>query len=102
MLSSLEITGTTKKWIKYFMTNREQRVVVNRGPSKTFNVCSGVPQGTVLGSLLFNTVINDMQLAVTSSTIRLFANDAIIYKTIKTSHDADILHHSKNGRNTGE
>ena len=71
------ITGTTK-WIKYFLTNREQRVVVNQEASEPLPVCSGVPQGTVLDPLLFLTFIKDMLLSVTTSKIRLFADVAII------------------------
>ena len=79
-LSYCGITGITNKWIKSFLTNREQIVVVNQEASEPLPVCSGIPQGTVLGPLLFLAFINDMPISVTSSKIRLFADDAIIYK----------------------
>ena len=79
------------KWIKSFLTNREQRVVVNQEASEPLPVCSSVPQGTAIGPLLFLTFVNDMPISVTSSNIRLFTDDAIIYKTVKARSDVDIL-----------
>ena len=54
------------------------------------SVQSGVPQGTVLGPLLFLLHINDLP-SVVNSTIRLFANDCLIYRPIRSREDQDIL-----------
>ena len=59
--------------------------------SSTTNVTSGVPQGTVLGPLLFLIIINDLPECV-SSSIRLYADDALLYRSIKSHDDIDALH----------
>ena len=64
-----------------------QNVVVDGERSKEAEVISGVPQGTVLGPLLFILYINDIGEG-TSSTIRLFADDALIYRKISSTPDA--------------
>jgi len=76
------ITGNIFKWITDFLHNRTQCVVVRGTFSEPIAVKSGVPQGTVLGPLLFLVYINDMPSTV-KSKIALFADDAYLYKTIK-------------------
>ena len=70
------------KWID-FLKNRTQKVLVRGVESPAADVTSGVPQGSVLGPLLFLVYINDIALEV-SSEISLFADDALLYKNIKT------------------
>jgi len=65
-------------------------VVLDNHASNTLPVKSGVPQGTVLGPLMFLLYINDISKNI-SSTIRLFADDCIIYKVIDTEHDSHCL-----------
>ena len=86
------IRGNILKWIGNFLKRREQRVVIEGKNSKWIHVDSGVPQGTVLGPLLFLLYINDITECVSSGTkMRLFADDCIIYRTIKSIHDQIIL-----------
>ncbi|XP_048575386.1 uncharacterized protein LOC5499458 [Nematostella vectensis] len=82
------IQGRTLAWIKSWLTNRTQRVVVDGVSSKPVDVTSGVPQGTVLGPLMFLLFINDMQENL-ECTLRLFADDALLYYQI--THDDDTL-----------
>jgi len=80
------VRGKVNIWINEFLTNRSQRVVVNGTHSESVSVDSGVPQGTVLGPLLFLTFINDLP-DVVMSQVRLFADDCLLYRTIKTIDD---------------
>ena len=89
-LDSYGISGNTNKWIQGFLTSRTHEVVVNGTKSATHKVTSGVPQGTVLGPLLFLTYINDIENGL-DSTIRLFADDSAIYRQINTIQDAILL-----------
>ena len=70
------------KWIDSFLCFRQQRVVVNGVKSDWAPVLSGVPQGTVLGPLLFSLYINDISSDI-ESEIRLFADDCVCYREIK-------------------
>ena len=67
-------------------SNRQQRVVVNGVKSDWAPVVSGVPQGTVLGPLLFSLHINDIMSDI-ESEIRLFADDCVCYREIKDIED---------------
>ena len=80
-LTSYGITGNTKNWIKSFLSNRKQRVSVNGALWDITDVTSGVPQGSVLGPVLFLLYINDIDGNIKSS-IHLFADDSIIYRQI--------------------
>ena len=73
------ITGPTLQWINSFLSNRTQTVSVNGYHSSPANVISGVPQGSVLGPVLFLLYINDITDSI-NSNIRLFADDSILYR----------------------
>ena len=77
----------TLNWINAFLCFRQQRVVVNGIKSDWAPVVSGVPQGTVLGPLLFSLYINDISADI-ESEIRLFADDCV---TLKLQRDIDRL-----------
>ena len=80
------IGGKTLKWIDSFLCYRQQRVVVNSAKSDWAPVLSGVPQGTVLGPLLFSLYINDISTDI-ESEIRLFVDDCVCYREIKDTED---------------
>lgn len=89
-LSKLNIDSNILKWIECFLTNRSQFVYVNGFNSPTVPVTSGVPQGSVLGPLLFLIYVNDLPNNLASS-IKLFADDCVIYREIKNSNDVSFL-----------
>ena len=75
-------------WIKSFLSNRTQRVQVDGVLSSPAEVTSGVPQGTVLGPLLFLLYINDLPKYVSAGTeVRLFADDSALYREISNPFD---------------
>ena len=80
-LESYGITGELLMWIKSFLQKRKQRVKVNGELSDWFTVKSGVPQGTVLGPILFVIYINDMPDVITSSC-KIFADDAKVFSMV--------------------
>ena len=85
-LHHLGINGSLLTWIKHFLTNRQQQVVVNGESSSPSLVTSGVPQGTVLAPLLFLCYINDITTNIYSK-IKLYADDVLIYRTINSVAD---------------
>ena len=91
-LKNYGITGPVHKWIENFLHNRSQRVVCNGEASEWAPVLSGVPQGSVIGPLLFLIYINDLPDEV-KATVRLFADDTMMYMTVSSENDANTLQH---------
>jgi len=84
------IKGPIHSWITAFLTKRTMRVVLEGEESEEATVESGVPQGTVLGPLLFLCHLNDLPDAV-KSKVRLFADDCLLYREIRSFQDHTIL-----------
>jgi ribonuclease P/MRP protein subunit RPP40 len=84
------VTGKLLRWIEDFLSGRKTRVKVNGSYSEWFEVLSGVPQGSVLGPLLFLLFVNDIPDWIKSS-IRMFADDTKIWKVIKDDKDKETL-----------
>ena len=81
------ISGNLLKVLKHFLTNRKQRVVLNGQSSSWTNVKAGVPQGSILGPMLFLLYINDLADGLSSNTKR-FADDTSLFSVI---HDSVIM-----------
>jgi len=84
------IRGEMKEWIRSFLAQRSQRVSVQGAKSSSIHVTSGVPQGSVMGPLLFLLFINDIADNI-DSQIRLFADDTILYREIWSQADHQIV-----------
>ena len=84
------IRGDTLNWIKDFLDNRKQTVVINGINSDEVPVSSGVPQGSVLGTILFLAYINDLSEQV-KSRVRLFADDTAMYLAISSTTEGQVL-----------
>jgi len=83
---SYGIDGKFLKLIESFLSNRCQAVVLNGVSSSSVPITSGVPQGSVLGPLLFLIYINDLPNGIVSK-VRLFADDTLLYLTVNTPED---------------
>ena len=89
-LQEAGINETTVRWIKAFLSERTQVVVVGGEASETGKVSSGVPQGSVLGPTLFLIYINDLPVNI-DSNVKLFADDTLLYKNINNVEDCHKL-----------
>lgn len=72
------VGGALLDWLRCFLTTRRQRVVLNGSFSSWLPVISGVPQGSILGPLLFSVYLNDIANFVRCK-IKLFADDVTLY-----------------------
>jgi hypothetical protein len=86
------IQSSTHRWIEAWLCHRSQTVILDGESSVSEKVKSGVPQGTVLGPLLFLLYVNNIADDVGSLT-RLFADDCLLYRKINNSEDAAALQH---------
>ena len=84
------VRGQVLHWIKAFLSNRSQTVVLESEKSSQVTVTSGVPQGSVLGPILFLVFINDLPEHI-KSKVRLFADDTAVYLAVSNLEHARIL-----------
>ena len=93
-LRSFGFNGSLYQWFSSYITSRKQRVVIDGEYSDWCNVTSWVPQGSILGPVLFLLYINDLTDCVSNNTnVALFADDVKIYREINSLHDCLLLQH---------
>ena len=81
-LKTLGISGNLLMLLKSFLSDRKQRVVINGQNSDWMNINAGVPQGSILGPLLFLVYVNDLSRNL-KSTVKLFADDVSLFSVVK-------------------
>jgi len=86
-LDSYGVRGRTLEWIKAFLKDRTQQVVVDGAKSSEGSVTSGVPQGAVIAPALFLVFIDDLPEKI-KSEVRLFADDTVVYRHVNSHQDA--------------
>ena len=84
------ISNELLDWILSYLTSRSQRVLIDGKMSDFIPVTSGVPQGSILGPLLFLLYINDMP-TVSNSPTALFADDSKCFRPVSSTADCDVL-----------
>ena len=91
-LSAYGLSESVVEWIKSFLSDRTQQVVVNGQRSAQKKVTSGIPQGSILGPILFIIYINDLPETLSEDTnVFLFADDTKIFRKIEDPDDCDTL-----------
>ena len=84
------IRGTAYNLLRSYLTNREQFVELNDTASKTLHIITGVPQGSILGPLLFLIYINDFPLSSNFVKFIMYADDTTLYSQLD---NAEIANH---------
>ena len=85
-LSAYGIEGKVLCWIADFLSDRKMRIMVRGEYSEWVDVISGVPQGSVLGPILFLIYVNDIP-EIVNCCIKTFADDTKLFRTVNSSDD---------------
>ena len=85
------VRGNSLHWIRAFLGNRSQTVVLDGEESESVPLKSGVPQGSVLGPILYLIYINDLPQELTSK-VWLFADDTAVFLSVGGTGDRNVLH----------
>ena len=94
-LNKYGIKGDLLCWIESFLCNRKQRVKIKNTLSNPLDVLSGVPQGSILGPILFLVYINDLPSLISSQN-NIFADDTKLFTKVEHVNEADALQQDLN------
>ena len=89
-LEEIGVKGRVLKWMAGWLRGRKQRVVINGKASEWEDVLSGVPQGSILGLLLFLIFINGIDIGIKSNILK-FSDDTKMYGKVGADQDIEAL-----------
>ena len=90
-LNAYGISGNLLSWLTNYLSGRFQRVVLEGASSQWAPVTSGVPQGSLLGPLMFVVFINDLPDASNAINTAFYADDSKIFGAVKCVHDCEVV-----------
>ena len=90
--------GNLLRWFRSYVTNRKQCVTVLGGKSNSLSITSGVPQGFILGPVLFLLYVNDLPSSVNTSQVAMFADDTKLFREMTQNNFRTILITLKRGQ----
>ena len=90
-LKAMGFKESALEWIKSYLNKRQQQVITENGKSEWVTMKNGVPQGSILGPLLFTVLVSDLNKVINHCKYQMYADDTQIYYHDKPEHIADIV-----------